>query len=83
MVRWLLLVVDAFFCFLVGLITAARRPPATSAVGDLVAKTYVSRACGDLGVPLDVLQRVGERVEREGDLGSSTTSGGIHRSTVP
>ena len=32
---------------------------------------------------LDVLQRVGERVEREGDLGSSTTSGGIHRNTVP
>ena len=48
-VRWLLLVVDAFFCFLVGLITALSTT-GHQRVGDLVAKTYVVSA-RDLGVP--------------------------------
>ena len=48
MVRWLLLVVDAFFCFLVGLITALATT-GHQRVGDLVAKTYVVSA-HDLGV---------------------------------
>jgi uncharacterized RDD family membrane protein YckC len=48
-VRWLLLIVDAFFCFLIGLITALvskghRR------IGDMVANTYVVGA-RDVGVP--------------------------------
>ncbi len=62
-VRWLLLVVDAFFCFLVGLVTALSTK-GHQRVGDLVAKTYVVSA-RDLGVPLHVLERVTERVERE------------------
>ena len=48
-VRWLLLVVDAFFCFLVGLITALSTT-GHQRVGDLVAKTYVVSA-RDLGAP--------------------------------
>jgi uncharacterized RDD family membrane protein YckC len=48
-VRWLFLIVDAYFCFLIGLITALvskghRR------VGDMVAKTYVIGA-RDVGTP--------------------------------
>jgi hypothetical protein len=48
-VRWLFLIVDAYFCFLIGLITALvakghRR------VGDMVAKTYVIGA-RDVGAP--------------------------------
>jgi len=38
--RWVMLIVDAFFCFLVGLITAAATRPHRR-VGDFVAGTYV------------------------------------------
>jgi uncharacterized RDD family membrane protein YckC len=43
LVRWLLLVVDALFCFLVGLVTALVSP-GHQRVGDKVAKTYVVSA---------------------------------------
>jgi uncharacterized RDD family membrane protein YckC len=48
-VRSLLLLVDDFFCFLVGLITVNVTHP-HQRVGDLVAKTYVV-ATSDVGVP--------------------------------
>jgi uncharacterized RDD family membrane protein YckC len=49
-VRWLLLIVDAFFCYLVGLITALATHPHRR-VGDMVAKTYVIGA-DDVGRPV-------------------------------
>jgi uncharacterized RDD family membrane protein YckC len=49
-VRWLLLIVDGFFCGLVGLITVLVTHPHRR-VGDMVANTYVV-ATGDLGVPI-------------------------------
>ena len=49
LVRWLLLIVDAYFCFLIGLITAFVSK-GHQRVGDMVAKTYVVSA-RDMGVP--------------------------------
>jgi uncharacterized RDD family membrane protein YckC len=49
-VRSLLLIVDDFFCFIVGLITVNVTHP-HQRVGDLVAKTYVVET-GDVGVPI-------------------------------
>jgi uncharacterized RDD family membrane protein YckC len=51
-VRWLLLIVDFYFCFLVGLITASVTHP-HKRVGDMVATTFVV-ATGDVGVPVVV-----------------------------
>ncbi len=50
-VRTLLLIVDNFFCFLVGLLVAALTHPHRR-VGDMVAGTYVV-ALADVGRPLD------------------------------
>ena len=50
LVRWLLLIVDAVFCFLIGLITASVTHPHRR-VGDMVASTYVI-GVADLGRPV-------------------------------
>jgi uncharacterized RDD family membrane protein YckC len=48
-VRWLFLIVDAYFCFLIGLVTALASK-GHRRVGDMVAKTYVIGA-RDVGAP--------------------------------
>jgi uncharacterized RDD family membrane protein YckC len=50
LVRWLLLIVDQFFCFLVGLITMIATHPHRR-VGDMVAGTYVVSTV-DIGRPV-------------------------------
>jgi uncharacterized RDD family membrane protein YckC len=58
-IRWLLLVVDALFCFLVGLITSLATK-GHQRVGDLVAKTWVVSA-RDVGYPPVDLAPTGRR----------------------
>jgi len=49
-VRWLLLIVDAFFCFLVGLLTASLTHP-HKRVGDMAAGTFVV-GVASMGTPI-------------------------------